>query len=477
MPRDKDSETKVRHNCGFCVAHTLHDAYAFIKALQHRGREAAGVAAIGDDTIDVVKWAGPVTRFDLKDLHKIFPADRYHTYMAHVRYATRGAKRDILKEAHPHVIGGTFHDRGDHHIYKGCRAAIVHNGQVPTEGFAPNHNGCDTIALLEYFMRYGSHGVMRTVPPSYTMATADGRRPETIIMRDSLGMRPGSLGIKDGKYCVTSEDIALRKRGASFQEDLKPGLIYYLSPKGSIRSEHVQEPQVRQCFFEYNYILHIDSLWEGVSVRRVRELLGEELAAEHPCEDADYVTYLPRCPEVAARRYSRKRDIPFINVFYKMRGERSFLGSNQEERKNSIKQNLHLLPGCEELLKGKTVVLIDDSIIRGTNSYRARDLLFEAGVKKLYFLSYTPPIGVIGDDGVERGCLFGVDMPPDDEFIARARTQTEISKLMGMEVRYLSRSAMKRAFMKAGIEPDSLCTYCIGGSHPYAAERSGKGTD
>ena len=93
-------EDAVRHNCGFCVAHTLHDAYSFIRSLQHRGREAAGIAAVGEGRIDVIKWAGGVDRFDITDLHKIFPSPNYHTYMAHVRYATRGSKEEILDAPH-----------------------------------------------------------------------------------------------------------------------------------------------------------------------------------------------------------------------------------------------------------------------------------------------------------------------------------------------------------------------------------------
>ena len=106
----------LRHNCGLCVAHTLHDAYSFIKSLQHRGREAAGIAAIGEDKIDVLKWEGKVSRFDVNGLHDMFPGHNYHTFMAHVRYATKGREDKILEDAHPHVIGGRADHRGNHII-------------------------------------------------------------------------------------------------------------------------------------------------------------------------------------------------------------------------------------------------------------------------------------------------------------------------------------------------------------------------
>ena len=124
-------EEEIEHNCGIVVAHTLHNTYSFIKSLQHRGREAAGIAAISNNKIDVIKWAGLVDAFDLEDLVHLFPlgAD-YHTYMAHVRYATRGRKDRILEDAHPHVIGGRIVHKGDHIFIYDCDAAIIENGQT-----------------------------------------------------------------------------------------------------------------------------------------------------------------------------------------------------------------------------------------------------------------------------------------------------------------------------------------------------------
>jgi amidophosphoribosyltransferase len=255
-------------------------------------------------------------------------------------------------------------------------------------------------------------------------------------------------------------------------EDLEPGAVYYLSPEGDYAKEIVVSTHPAYCFFEWNYITDVDSVINGVSVRRIREALGEILSEEFRPKDADLVTYLPRCPEVAARAYAKKAEIPFVPVFYKMRGERSFQGSTADDRRQSIGQNLHLLPGLRHKLKGKTVVLLDDSIVRGNNSRRARDLLYEeAGVAKAYLVSYTPPIGIVGEDGVPRGCMFGVDMPPDppegEEFIARGRTMEEITRIMEMPVVYMSRQGMLKAFEQAGLPERVLCTYCIGGKEPF----------
>jgi len=196
--------------------------------------------------------------------------------------------------------------------------------------------------------------------------------------------------------------------------------------------------------------------------------LGRVLAEQTAPDDIDFVTYLPRCPESAARVYAEKIGKPFIPVFYKLNQERAFQGSNIGERANSIAHNLHLIDTVADQIRGKKGVIIDDSIVRGNNLVRARELMYEeARVAEAYLISYTPKIGIIGEDGIPRGCTFGVDMPPDDHFIARERSDAEISVKAGMPVRYLEREAMLRAFEDCGLDRKTLCTFCIGGPHPY----------
>jgi len=469
---------EISHNCGLCVTHSLSDTYFFIQSLQHRGREATGIVAAGNKRIDVIKWIGPVNTFDLVDLYKIFPSHQYHSYMAHVRYATRGRKDQILEDAHPHFIGGEVENRGNHILARNCELVGVHNGQV-NEEFLKGvdkqilKTGCDTETLLYFYKDKGEKELLKQIPGSYTIAIADRQRKDIIVLRDKTGIKPGVLGWKDGKYGVASEDVAFRKNGGEFIEDLDPGSIYYMTPDGEFRKERVIEPRISYCFFEWNYLADYESVLNGVSVRRVRELLGETLAREFRPSNADKVTFLPRCPEAAARSYAKAVGIPFQPLFYKMRGERAFQGSTVGDRKKSIDENLHLVPYIDgspikEFLKQKEVISIDDSMVRGNNSKRERDLLYiHGGVRKVYHVNYTPQIGIVGKDGIPRGCLFGVDMPPDDSFIARGRTQEEISKEMGMQVVYISFEGMLNVYERLGIPQDSLCTYCIGGKYPF----------
>jgi len=471
--KDEERKDKVQSKCGLCITHTLHDAYSFIKSLQHRGREACGIFAIGDK-IDVVKWVGNVSRVDLIDLHKILPAHKYHTYGAHVRYATKGREDKILEDSHPHVIGGIREHKGDHIIIRDCTAVAIHNGQVNfSEKENPNEE-CDTKLLLRYYLKKGELELMKKMIGSYTLALAQKGKKEIIVMRDRTGLKPGCLGLKDGKYCVASEDIALRENGAKFLEDLDPGVVYYLSDTGNYRKLKVVPSNIKHCFFEWNYIADSQSILNGVSVLRMRQELGKALAEEFHPNDIDVVTFLPRCPEAAARVFAKTlgKEHRFRPVFYKLRGERAFQGTNKEERKHSIKGNLHLLPDSE-FLKGKVVACIDDSTIRGNNSKYAKELFDKIGVKKVYFLNYTPRIGIIGSDGIARGCMFGVDMPPNDEFIVRTsdgknnRSDKEISDEIGMTIYFLSVEGMLRAFERLGLKKENLCYYCIGGNHPF----------
>ncbi len=475
-------EDIVGHNCGLVVAHTLSDAHSFIAELQHRGREAAGIAAIGE-TIDVIKWEGTVNRFDVEALDKIFPSTKYHTYMAHVRYATRGRKDKILEDAHPHVIGGEIERQRHYTIVRDCQMAAVHNGQIEEEYFNGLNKGtlktqCDTEALLHFFQQNGEEAILRKIPGSYTVAIAEKTRRGVIVLRAPSAIKPGVLGIKNQKHCVASEDIAFRNNRAQVVGDLEPGAVYFLKPNGDYEKRSVVPARPRKCFFEYAYVAGVDSILDGVSVRTVRQSLGEVLAEEYPPnsfhkEGIDVVTFLPRCPKVAAQVYADRHGLPFEDVFLKTNSERAFQGSTADDRRKSIEDNLTLIPAWARRydIRGKHVLLIDDSMIRGNNIAWARHLLYDiAGVAEAYLLNYTPPIGIIGADGIPRGCSFGVDMPPDpapgDEFIARGRTREEISIKATMPVYYISTEGRKRAYERVGLLDDQLCTRCIGGDHP-----------
>ncbi len=469
-------EEAVQSKCGLCVAHSLHDAYSFIKDLQHRGREAFGIAAIGHGNIDVLKLRGVVSDAKLQNLLTIFPADKYHLYMAHVRYATKGREDKILEDAHPHCIGGNLVDYGNHLHIRNCEAVAVHNGQADLSDILRKDGSdiCDTKVLLDFYKRRNELELMRRVKGSFLLAIADKDRDEVIVMRDRFGIKPGYMCEKDGKVCIASEDTAIKFNGGEpTGRDLTPGTIYYISPNGRSRKVNVLNPRRKNCFFEWNYIANVASIIEGIPVLRVRSELGRSLAKEFAPKDLEILTYLPECPRVAAEAYAEELGIKMEDIFYKLKGERAFQGTTKKDRKDSIRKNLYVYPDKVSVLKGKTVGVIDDSTIRGNNSAHAKELLQSFGAEKIYFMNYTPKIGVIGNDGLARGCLFGVDMPPEDDFVVRTedgrrnRTDAEINNSLGMDVYFLSRAGMFSAFERAGIKRTNLCSYCIGGNHPF----------
>ncbi|MEK6873474.1 MAG: hypothetical protein AABW91_01405 [Nanoarchaeota archaeon] len=477
-------EDIIQDKCGFGVAHTLHDAYKMAEALQHRGRGFAGISGVSDERIDVAKWTGRVDSFDVADMYRIFPAkNHYHLFLFHVRYPTKGGKDSIIN-AHPHVIGGEIHERPGHIIITDCDMAIVHNGQVDEKYLeeidkTKLKTNCDSEALLHYYAKFGERSIMEKIPGSYSMAIADKRKREVIVMRDRTGIKPGAIGWKDGKHQAASEDRAFIQNGGRSIKEMHPGSIYYFGSEGNIRREDIIKSDQKLCFFEFNYLAHHESTLNGISVNMLRNNLGEQLGLEFiarfPNEKIDSLDYLPRCPEPAARGFSRATGIQMEDIFYKMRNERAFQGPNSEEIKNSIKENLNVTADAPKILPGKTIVIIDDSIVRGNNLERARKLLYEdCKVKKVFFTSYTPPIGIIGEDKIERGCEYGVDMPPkNDNFIARDdknkrnRTIEEISEIAQMPVFYISKEGMFSVYKKYGINPENLCTFCIGGERPF----------
>lgn len=482
------------HKCGICVTHTLHDCYGCEDSLSHRGQEVTGIyGQATDGKIFCLKWLGPPRRrFDLLDMHKIFPPGRdFHTFGGHNRYATTGEKdaRKLLEAGHPHVIGGEVEDRGDHLIIRDAEMAIIHNGEVPPAyladiGSPALRTNCDSERLLHFIRQHGPEETLRLIPGAYTLAYADIRTNKTIVLRDRTGIRPGVLGQKDNKYVVASEDIAFRKNGARLIEDLEPGSIYYLYPDGrcGIKRQVSLGPR-HLCFFELHYFAHAGSTIDGIPVQYVRHLLGQQLARRFPFPKADLVTYLPRCPEPAALAYATSLGLPFANLFYKQHQERSFIGSTVADRRESIKRNLHLLPQLEilylisenpvvcstlEYLRGKTVVLIDDSTVRGNNGVRARRILKAAGVKRVILLTITPPVGIIGADRINRGCPYGVDTPPDTtDFVSRGRTEAQISRKLGMTTRQLPLADLVQVYRQIGRNIDDFCTFCIGGPRPF----------
>jgi len=470
---------EVEHNCFLSVAHHLHDVYAIATTLDHRGKDSTGLFAWGPNGIDVLKWRGPPSEFRNRSLQKIFPAQNYFLWGMHGRYKTRGVEEINLQEAHPITLGGVAEDRGNHLYIRGCKKVIIHNGQIEDRFLRGMDKSklktlCDSEALLHYYDQFGIEAVLRNIPDGYTLAIADVNKNGVLIARGRFGLKPGVFGTKDCFDLFASESVALRELRATFGGEIVPGAVYYLRPDGKMsKPQQIVSPGRKNCMFEFQYTAHPHTNMEGVPIISVRRNLGKQLANEFPFKDFDFVSYVPESPEHAAIEYSRSLGVPLIETFYKKKDGRSFQQPTQKAREESIDNNLYLLPEAIPLIKGKRGVWIEDSFIRGTVAKATKKLVIDvAGVKEAILLSYTPQIGIIPEDGILRGCdIGGVDMPSREhenhKFLARNKTVEQMSNEIGVPIRFLSIEGMEKAYKEIGIKLENLCTFCIGGHHPF----------
>ena len=453
----------IRSKCGIVVTHTLHDAYEALGALQHRGQDTVGIAAKGRYGIDVLRWRGLVSDFSLSNAGKILQGD---LFMGHVRYSTMREKKesDLFGGAHPRFLGGKKDYRGSHDIVRGASKAIVQNGNLP--GVLYNEGEIDTDVMLNFYAEQGIEKTIEQFPSAHASAILDIQKDEALVFRDRYGIRPLWIGEKDGRLVVASEDVALWKIGGKPIREVRPGEVIDIPPRGiDIKNQQVVKTNTQLCFFEFNYLQSSSSTLDGRNVLDVRYNLGTEVASEFNTDvDLDLVTYIPHAPESMARGCSDAMGIPFMEVFYKQKKRRSFLGPTKKKRAESINNNLFVLDNID--LKGKNVFVCDDSLVRFNNAPDAAIKLREKGVEYLVLGLGTPPIGRIVE-GKERGCLFGVDIPPDDDFaIRRYKNLKEMAEDSDFdEIHFISEEAMAKAH---GVSLDERCTYCIGGPNPVS---------
>jgi len=451
----------VESKCGIVVTHTLHDAYAALDALQHRGKDAVGVATKGRHGIDILRWQGLVKDFSLADAGEILKGD---LFIGHLRYSTSKGKTDsdLFLGAHPRFLGGKRDNRDSHDIIRGASKVIVHNGNLP--GVSYEGDEIDTDVMLKFYAEYGIEETIKKFPAAYASAILDIQKDEALVFRDRYGIRPLWIGEKDGKLVAASEDVAIWKIGGKPIREVKPGEVIYIPQNGvDITKKQVIKPNPKLCFFEFNYLQSQSSTLDGRNILDVRYNLGVETASEFKPE-VDFVTYIPHTPESMARGYGDAIGMPFVKVFYKREMKRSFLSPTKEQRAESTKNNLFVLDNID--LKGKRIVVCDDSVVRLNNAPDAAKKLREKGVKYMALVVGTPMIGPI-INGEKRGCLWGVDMPPDDDFaIRRYKSPEEMIEASGFDdIYFISKEAMERAHK---VSFGKMCTYCIGGPNPVS---------
>ncbi len=436
------------------AGHLARMAYYGLFALQHRGQESCGIVLNNDGLFYSHKDLGLVSEVFSKEKLDTLPEG--NIAVGHVRYGTTGA----LNRANCQPIE-VNHQKG--------RLALAHNGNLSNAWDLRNrlemkgaifHSTSDTeiIAYLITQERLKSRSIedavaaaMRWLEGAYSMVIMSSTK--MIAARDPYGFRPLCYGkAQDGKYVAASESCALEAVGAEFIRDVDPGEILIFDKDG-IREMHpfAGLPKKRSCVFEYIYFARPDSVIDKMPVHEARCRAGAILARTAPA-GADLVIGVPDSGLDAALGYSRESGIPYAIGFIKNKYiGRTFIAPQQEERKDAVKIKLNPI---RSVVKGKRLVLIDDSIVRGTTSGQIIALLREAGAKEIHMRISSPPF--------LHPCYYGTDIDSEEHLIANHHTVQEICKMIGADsLAYLPKENLAEM---AGTE--DLCDACFSGCYP-----------
>lgn len=455
-----DVQKEIHEECGVfgvyssenrTVAHTV---YYGLYALQHRGQESGGIAVAFADKITYYKGMGLIPEiFANGNLDKLPEGD---IAIGHVRYSTTGASQ--LLNAQPVVFTG-----------KCGKMALAHNGnltntkQLRDELIAQNAVFQTTIdsevmAVLINKLSDGDilKGVKLACPlfkGAYALVimTAD----KLIAVRDPYGIRPLCLGTVDDDVVVASESCALDAVGANFLRDVKPGEIVVIDSNG-IQSHMMENIPKKSalCIFEYVYFARHDSIIDGCSVYHARQEAGRLLAKYYGVE-ADIVAGVPDSANVAARAYAEESGIPFVEALAKNRYVgRTFIQLDQRQRENSLSVKMNALRAN---IRGKRLIIIDDSIVRGTTMRKIIKMLRDAGAKEVHIRICSPI--------VKHPCHLGIDIQTYSQLIGAYRDENQICKCIGADsVRYLSVEHLVESCKKSNL---NFCLGCFTGEYPY----------
>ena len=458
MEWDADRD-KLHEECGvfgvfapkaYAIA---QDVYYGLYALQHRGQESCGIVVNDDGVFYSHKDLGQVsTVFGKEELARL-PQGR--VAVGHVRYGTTGGNN--RNNCQPIEVN---HQKG--------KMALAHNGNLSNAYELRNqlelsgaifHTTSDTeiIAYIVTRERLKTPSIEKAVLESmkylegaYSIVLMSAQK--LIAARDPHGYRPLCFGRKeDGSYVVASETCALEAVGAKLVRDLKPGEVLVFSDTGVTKyEEHCNTAKKQTCIFEYIYFARPDSVMEGVSVHAARVKTGEILAREYPVE-ADVVVGVPDSGLDAALGYARYSGIPYGIGFIKNKYiGRTFISPTQGERNDQVKIKLNPL---RDTVEGKRVILVDDSIVRGTTSERIVRLLREAGAKEIHMRISSPPF--------TNPCYYGTDVDSRENLIACHHSVEEIASLIGAD----SLGYLPLASLRELVGHEGYCNACFSGNY------------
>nr|WP_240558538.1 amidophosphoribosyltransferase [Paracoccus contaminans] len=464
-PFDSD---RLHEECGVFGVHGVADAANFVAlglhALQHRGQEAGGIVAFDPETgFNSAHRFGYVRdNFTKASLMETLPGE---LAIGHVRYSTAGAKGPAIRDVQPFF--GEF-------AMGGC--AIAHNGNITNavalrkeliERGSIFQSGSDSECIIHLMARSIQRNIpermkdaLRRVEGAFSVIAMT--RTKLIGVRDPLGVRPLVLGKLAGEgYALASETCALDIIGADFVREIEPGEMVVIS-KGLVESSRPFGPSTgRFCIFEHVYFSRPDSIIGGRSVYETRSQIGVELAREAPVE-ADLVCPVPDSGTPAAIGYAQESGIPFgMGIIRNQYMGRTFIEPTEQIRNMGVLLKLNV---NRALVAGKRVVLVDDSVVRGTTSRKIKDMILDAGAAEVHFRIASPPTAW--------PCFYGVDTPDRDKLLAAQMTPEEMRDWIGVDsLAFVSLDGLYRAVGEAGGRNDrcpQYCDACFSGDYPVA---------
>ena len=432
-------------------------AYYGLFALQHRGQESCGIVVNDDGIFQSYKDTGLVN--DVFTPQILAKLGEGNMAVGHVRYGTTGG--NDRSNAQPIVVN---HIKG--------RMALAHNGNIVNceqlrrelelEGsIFSTTSDTEVISYIITKERLKAPSIeqavnqaMRRVKGAYSLVIMSPSK--LIAVRDAHGFRPLCYGkTEDGRYVVASESCALDAVSAKFIRDIRPGEIVVFDQDGARSiTDHCGEADGSLCVFEYIYFARPDSVIDGCSVHNARMRAGAFLALEHPVQ-ADVVIGVPDSGLDAAVGYAKQAGIPYEIGFIKNKYiGRTFIQPGQKSREDKVKIKLNPIA---DVVRGKRIVMIDDSIVRGTTSARIVKLLREEGAKEIHMRVSAPPF--------LNPCYYGTDIDSRENLIAASHSVEEIAKIIGVDsLGYLSVESVKQ--IAKGLHGTGYCTACFDGAYP-----------
>ncbi len=460
-----DGDT-LHEECGVFGAVGLTDAANFVAlglhALQHRGQEAGGIVSYEAETgFNSARRFGYVRdNFTNASLMQTLPGS---LSIGHVRYSTAGSKGAAIRDVQPFF--GEFSMGG---------AAIAHNGNITNaealrreliERGSIFQSSSDSECIIHLMARSLQRDIparmedaLRRVEGAFSVVAMT--RTKLIGVRDPLGVRPLVLGRLGDGWILSSETCALDIIGAEFIREIEPGEMVVITAEHGVESQRPFRPQrSRFCVFEHVYFSRPDSIIGGRSVYETRRQIGVELAREAPVE-ADLVCPVPDSGTPAAIGYSQESGIPYaMGIVRNQYMGRTFIEPTEQIRNMGVRLKLNV---NRALIRGKKVILVDDSVVRGTTSRKIKDMILDAGAAEVHFRIASPPTAW--------PCFYGVDTPQREKLLAANMSEDEMRDHLGVDsLRFVTLDGLYRAVGEAEGRNDACpqyCDACFSGEYP-----------